>query len=254
MPNEMDHKRRLGPVRRSSAYSPLAESPYAWFDADLSTLYSDLGTTVVTADGASVRRWSDLSGNNRHIDAPGAGNRGTLQTAELNGMRAIQLDGVDDYYVGTAWQLTGFVAVVVFKASNSGLVYEHSPNVVSNNGSYLYTDIGQTMVVSKPPLYSAKNLTAGWGSDSTWRIVSHHHNGSTHASHGLRINGVAASLTNGDAADTPRTVTDDYFIGSRSGAVVPMAGYFFAFVVLPSYDAAAMARIEAYYATRTGIA
>lgn len=252
---------RLGRIQRlgggaaaeAPAYSPLDDSPYAWLDADLSPLYSDAGTTLVTADGASVLRIGDLSGNARHADAPGAGNRGTLQTNELNGMRSVQLDGVDDYYVCTSFALQSYAIVTVFKATANGLVFEHSVDANANDGCYLYTTTGQSILHNRGGVTS-KDRAADWGIGGTWRIATLRHDAIDDAGFRLRVNGADQSMTNTALAGGVTSTTKDLFLGARSGAVAPLAGHLFALCVIAPYDAAAMARVEAYYATRTGIA
>lgn len=79
----------------ATAFTPLSLSPALWL-SPAGPFYSDLGTTVVTADGSAVRRWADLSGNARHADAPNDSSRPTIQAANLNGYSVVRLDGVDD--------------------------------------------------------------------------------------------------------------------------------------------------------------
>lgn len=43
--------------------------------------YSDAGTTLISANGASIYQWSDVSGNNRHATQTTSGNRPTIDTS-----------------------------------------------------------------------------------------------------------------------------------------------------------------------------
>jgi len=69
-----------------------------WFDAsDASTLYdATSGGNLVTTDGATVARWQDKSGNNRHATQATANARPVLKTAVKNGKNVIRFDGAND--------------------------------------------------------------------------------------------------------------------------------------------------------------
>jgi hypothetical protein len=82
----------------AAPFSPLSLSPYSWFDpSDLSTLWQDTaGTTPVTADGQSVARIDDKSGNGRHMIQGTAAARPLYKTA--GGLHWLLFDGVDDEF------------------------------------------------------------------------------------------------------------------------------------------------------------
>jgi hypothetical protein len=84
----------LGAGGSASAFSPLSLSPALWL-SPAGPFYSDLGTTVVTADGSAVRRWADASGNGRHADAPNDSSRPTISVS--GGITSLLADGLDDY-------------------------------------------------------------------------------------------------------------------------------------------------------------
>jgi hypothetical protein len=65
---------------------------YAWYDASAASVYSaDTGGSLVTADGGSVRRLEDSSGNGRHIHTFGIGGPSSLVTAGQNGRNYLQI-------------------------------------------------------------------------------------------------------------------------------------------------------------------
>lgn len=84
---------------------PAAYSPAGWYDADdLATLFQDTaGTVPVTADGQSVARWNDKSGNGRDWTQATAANRPTYRTS--GGKSWVEFDGVNDWMVGAAGML-----------------------------------------------------------------------------------------------------------------------------------------------------
>lgn len=73
----------------------------AWYDpSDLSTLWQDTaGTTAVTADGQSVARIDDKSGNGRHLTQSTSGKRPLYKTS--GGLHWLEFDGADDHLVGS---------------------------------------------------------------------------------------------------------------------------------------------------------
>lgn len=70
-----------------------------WLDgSDATTLFTDTaGTTAVSADGDSIARWSDKSGNGSNLISISAGRRGTYTTAHQNGLSVVYFDSIDDY-------------------------------------------------------------------------------------------------------------------------------------------------------------
>lgn len=67
----------------SGPYSPLDDTPWAWYDAsDLTTLWQNTGgTTPVAADGDPVALWQDKSGNGRHLTQSTSTLRPTYKTS-----------------------------------------------------------------------------------------------------------------------------------------------------------------------------
>jgi hypothetical protein len=74
-----------------------------WWDfSDPATLYTDSGTSLVSADGDVIGQANDKSGNSRHFRQTDNTMRGTYQTGEKAGLSVLRLDGVNDYLVNTA--------------------------------------------------------------------------------------------------------------------------------------------------------
>lgn len=85
-----------------SSFSPASVSPLAWYDpSDLATLWQDAaGTVAVTADGQSVARIDDKSGNGNHLVQADAARRPVYKTA--GGLRWLEFDGANDW-IGKAF-------------------------------------------------------------------------------------------------------------------------------------------------------
>lgn len=102
-------------LRRRVPASPAAFTPAdlfasgeagAWYDpSDLSTLWQDTaGTTAVTADGQSVARIDDKSGNGNNLTQATASKRPVYKTA--GGLHWLLTDGVDDVIAGSPGAFT----------------------------------------------------------------------------------------------------------------------------------------------------
>ena len=99
-----------------------------WYDATVDgTLYSALtGGTSLSADGAVVRRWEDISGNAGHLGTHATVSSlwPTLKLGAVNGKRVIRLDGSDQLYtnslnINTATNVPNSAFVYVVARHNS---------------------------------------------------------------------------------------------------------------------------------------
>lgn len=88
--------------RGGAAFSPLAVAPLGWWDvSDTATLWQDTaGTSAVTADGQSVARINDKSGNGLHMTQAVASRRPVYRTS--GGLHWLEFDGADDFLVTTS--------------------------------------------------------------------------------------------------------------------------------------------------------
>lgn len=86
----------VGGSSDAAPWSPLELAPAGWFDpSDLGTLWQDTaGTVPVTADGQSVARMDDKSGNGLHAVQATASKRPAYRTD--GALHWLQFDDVDD--------------------------------------------------------------------------------------------------------------------------------------------------------------
>lgn len=94
-----------------------------WLEADPTTLYTDAGTTLVSADGQLIQQWNDKSGNTKNASQATAGQRPLYKTG--SGAPYIQFDGVDDQMdTASVVQTDGsgqhWLAVAVYLDTTSG--------------------------------------------------------------------------------------------------------------------------------------
>jgi hypothetical protein len=83
---------RAALVGGGGAFSPLSLSPTVWIENDATKLYTDAGTTLVSADGQAVYRAADKSGNSRHVEQTTLGARPLYKTSGPH----LLFDGTDD--------------------------------------------------------------------------------------------------------------------------------------------------------------
>jgi hypothetical protein len=96
----------------------------AWYDAaDSSTVLTTVSPDVPATDGQTVRRWMDKSGNNRHLDQADLALQPAFELAGLNGRPAILPDGVNDFLLSGAYNVS---------ASASLFVVMHDPAPAGN--------------------------------------------------------------------------------------------------------------------------
>jgi hypothetical protein len=101
----------------------------AWYSAaDITTLFSDAGTTQIT-DGGNVYQWNDKSGNGRHLTQATLANRPAYDATGIDAIRpgvtftAANADSMTAALGGLTSQVTIYVVVLVNSASaNSGRI------------------------------------------------------------------------------------------------------------------------------------
>lgn len=114
-----------------------------WLDASNGLFDATSGGNPVVADGSSVARWEDRSGNSRNASQATSANRPILKTAVQNGRNGIRFDGSNDSMTTDSFAhsvpLTLFL--VCKRLSNTGSqsdfnrIIEHG----SNNGTAIIT-------------------------------------------------------------------------------------------------------------------
>ncbi len=116
--------------------------PIAWHRAD-TLVFKDNGITSAL-NGENIQQWNDLSGNNYHFSQANAVKKPTLSTTAINGKPAIQFDGNDLLQTinQVNWNNTNDndVFVVCMNTSPNAMLYESSPDVNTNNGSFYLID------------------------------------------------------------------------------------------------------------------
>ena len=134
----------------AAPFDPASLSPYSWFDpSDLSTLWQDTaGTSPVTADGQSVARIDDKSGNGRHMIQGTAANRplyktdGTLHWLLFDGvndrLRFPNLSTLYNYVLPNTHEVVAAASHLSLSAGFTGSLWQY----VRNNGTEFSCELG----------------------------------------------------------------------------------------------------------------
>jgi hypothetical protein len=233
-----------------------------WFDpADLGSLFQDAaGTLPVTASGQPVGRMLDKSGNGNHASQPVSAARPTYQAGD--GLHWLAFDGVDDFFVTTAIDLTGTDKLNVFAAvrkpvqqANKDMLVELSPAIQSNFGTFNitapYSSVANTYgFISSGTIYStvlASSLAPPVTNvlTATGRISPPFAN--------LRVNGApgvvgTASQGTGNYGNYP------LYIGARAGTSLRFTGNLFGLILRGAASSAAeIGHAERYFAKKSGV-
>lgn len=109
-----------------------------WFDpSNMSTLFQDTaGTVPVTADGQSVARINDLSGNGNHLIQATAAARPLFKTS--GGLNWLLFDGVDDAMQVSAPALFNDMTILGAVRITSGLEFFGCSTGTANASGYRY--------------------------------------------------------------------------------------------------------------------
>lgn len=185
--------------RRASAWSPLSLPSLAAFHdpSDLSTLFQDVaGTLPVTADGQSVARMNDKSGNGRHYVQATASKRPLYKTD--GSLHWLLFDGVDDLMEidntsAINFGTSDFAIVVAFRqAANGGnykVAFGKTDNATAGNyRAFIDDSYGLRLFYGTDSQASSNsNLTATQGQDhvALW--------GRDTANDRYRLNGTSAT-------------------------------------------------------------
>lgn len=113
-----------------------------WLKAD-EGVYNDAGITPAT-DGQAVQQWNDLSGNGYHLQQNTLAARPIFNEISTNGKPALQFNGaqmmrtLSQIYWGNT--TSNDIFVVCKNTSPDAMLFESSPDVNTNNGSFYIID------------------------------------------------------------------------------------------------------------------
>lgn len=212
-------------------------------------LISDFGTPIIWIDAEGLTNGSSVSslhnqGSAGDFSETTASMRPTVVTNVINGYPVLRFDG-GDCLTNPSVSISTFTFLIVFRSispQGSGVLYEHSPNVNSNDGSYLNTGSNNAANVKRGGVSSQRDFgytesgtthRFDWGNDDAWHIVLHSFKG-THQTHRIVPDGSYWSpqvpITSNLASAA--TVTAEFNIGCRdessfffTGDIALMVGF-----------------------------
>lgn len=204
-------------------------TPVMWLKAD----------ALALSDGDPVATWTDSSGSANHVTQATAGKRPSFQTNEINSLPVVRFDG-GDCLADASVSISTFSIFAVFRATASGLLYEHSADVNSAPGGGYLNLSKQDTINAKRTQLSARNVIAwnqggsqiDWGAQDLWTLALHSFGGS-HALHRLWVNGAYPTQNAGSSTQDPGTgaATTELNLGCRDESSVFITGDIAEFIV-----------------------
>jgi hypothetical protein len=132
-------------VLLNNPFSPLDVAGCAmWLDySDPAVLFTDAGTTRVSADAQAIYQANDKSGNNRHATQSTEAYRPLYKTNIQNGLSAAYFDGSNDVMTLVDLTLTNYTTFLVFRfltpiLSTSAIHAWDNYNIGARYGQTLY--------------------------------------------------------------------------------------------------------------------
>ena len=193
-------------------------------------------TTGASSDGDPVGAWDDASGNANHVLQATSGNRPTLQTAEINGVAAVQ-------FGGSHWLKVAF-AGVVGQPTTIALVGKTAAST-TNEGKLFDGDAARQLLDESAGAWRlyAGNVVTGGTADDDWHTFVARFNG---ASSSLRVDGAGVI-----AADAGVINLDGLTVGADPAGNTGLTGFVAELVVYDSALAGAnLTDLEAYFAAK----
>ena len=104
----------------SSTYHFTKDGLVAWYDfSDPTTLFTDAGTTPVSADGDAIYQANDKSGNGNHLVQATALNRPLYKVNIANGQSVARFASPVHSMAGTVGALASFTTFLVFRVTTA---------------------------------------------------------------------------------------------------------------------------------------
>ncbi|HAC56811.1 MAG TPA: hypothetical protein DCF73_00500 [Rhodobiaceae bacterium] len=234
-----------------------------WYDpSDISTLFQDAaGTIPVTAYGQPVGRILDKSGNGIHATQSTSSAR-PLWQEDTNGKPGLKFDAVNDFLVTSSINLSAvdsqFTCAGVRKLSDATTAILCEFGDAGTGGQNGNFSIAAPFNASNRFASFSEGTAGNWATTTSFpapvsAVVTAQGKISSDTNI-LRINGVQVAQNTGDQG-TGNYGNHPLYIGCRGGSSLWFNGFLHQLVIrggaLP--DAAELAAVEAYFATKSGV-
>jgi len=130
-------------------WTPAETTTALWLDAaDSSTLFDAVSGGSTPADGGSILRWEDKSGNGRHVTNASGANRPTRQTSSLGG--AARFDGAGDRLaIGASdiWRNINGGLIAALRLTTNASAIRYICDIRTNNSAAVRAllEVGRTL-------------------------------------------------------------------------------------------------------------
>jgi len=209
------------------------DSALIWLKAD----------SLTGADGSAVTTWAN-EGTGQDFTQATAGNKPTLQTAELNGLSVVRFDGTDDVLLSAAAMSADQPCTFYCVAKRTGnlaaynVILTQDPEVIAAG----YANSANVWYV-----YTGTALTTQAATDSAFHYLTGTYNVAASI---MRADGTAATVT----LDDSEVTADTWAVGATNAAAAPLAGdiaEILLFTVL--HTASQIAVVQNYLKTKWGL-
>jgi hypothetical protein len=204
-------------------------------------------------DGNDVSTASNLIGGGVSLIPTAVGKEPVWRTEILGGRDAISLDATQFLKTSANISLGAYSVFMIAQlsppAANS-LAYEFTTIASTTSGFYLNAYTSGMMLAKNTGGQSGYSTgTAWWGASSPQMTIQRMDG--THAGHDFWLNDSERTLSplGGFATDPgTATITDNFYIGGRNGASLPITGYISEIAIFPTAILDAVRpQLEAYY-------
>ena len=140
----------------------------AWYDfSDETTLFTDAGSTQVTADADLIYQANDKSGSGNHVVQATAASRPLYKTGIQNNLSIARFDGADDFLLDTFTLVQPFSVFIVW----------YSPDADVPSGDYLFSSATGNRALYSDATNTLKLYSGALGPESsvtglTWFMSS----------------------------------------------------------------------------------
>lgn len=180
-------------------------------------LWLDASKIEGLSDGNAITTWNDASANGVNPTQATAAQKPTYKTNIINGLPVARYDGGD--ILAASITLPTFITMFVVSgnATNGKTFFiEQGPNTNTNNGFFFYGEGVSIVNTYRSGMHETSK--AGWFGNS-WAVASFTYDGSFLIyKNGTQVTGNTTSGSSRSNSD----VTDNLYVGARTGLIVPM--------------------------------
>jgi len=242
-----------GPVTAVTAPTDISGCVGWWDASDAATLFAaDTGSTLATT---TVGRWANKGtlGSAADLLQASAGSRPAINTATRNGLRVMSFDGVDDWMQRAFTLSQPCTVLMAFSYTSTFAATTTLCDGAGNGNTLRFAPTSETSALFNTGGNTPQLTLTAWGAMSQWQTACLIANGAASASACFRS---GLSTVGGLGATATATQPNGLTLASWGAFGLQYAGVMIAEVVAFNSALAITdrARVEAYLATRWGIA